>query len=405
MINTAAAIHRIEMTNEERAAVLSKCQSLAEHFEIAGPAHDKENSFPYDLAEKFRASGLACLTVPKRFGGLGADIKTFTECIQLLAEADPACTLAFNMHLAVVGFFRGMWNDESQQRLFSRVVKDAVLFDGAYSESRAGVIGIADTVAVPVDGGYRVTGKKTWGTLSLVADIHTFNACITDTDGALPDEPGEREAREVMLCCPADAPGVRVDKTWDALGMRATGTETLVLEDVFVPEQDLVSSSFRAGLFQTLEWQTLSFASVYLGLARRAFREATEILKSKNLGMISGAADVALKDMQRVQAGLGEMQVLIETSASLIENTTQRLIENDRIPADPQARLAFLEIPKVVSTENAIRVVDTAMRLVGGGSFRRGHILERLYRDARSGPFHPLTTDQTLELLGQINLQ
>ena len=121
--------------------------------------------------------------------------------------------------------------------------------------------------------------------------------------------------------------------------------------------------------------------------------------------MISGAADVALKDMQRVQAGLGEMQVLIETSASLIENTTQRLIENDRIPADPQARLAFLEIPKVVSTENAIKVVDTAMRLVGGGSFRRGHILERLYRDARSGPFHPLTTDQTLELLGQINLQ
>ena len=343
--------------------------------------------------------------MPKRFGGWGADIKTFTECIQILAEADPACTLAFNMHLAVVGFFRGMWDEATQRRLFTQVASKNLLFDGAYSESRAGVIGIADTIAVPVDGGYKVSGKKTWGTLSLVADIHTFNACLTDADGILSGDPALRETQEVMLCCPKDAPGVRIEKTWDALGMRATGTETLVLEDVFVPEQDLVSPGFRAGLFQTLEWQTLSFASVYLGLARRAFRESCEILKHKHLGMVPGAADVALKDMQRVQSGLGEMRVLIETAASLIENTAQRLIDNDRIPTDPQERLAFLEIPKVVSTENAIKLVDIGMRLIGGGAFRRGHVLERLYRDARSGPFHPLTTDQTLELLGQVSLQ
>ena len=59
----------------------------------------------------------------------------------------------------------------------------------------------------------------------------------------------------------------------------------------------------------------------------------------------------------------------------------------------------MLEVPKVVATENAIRVVENAMRLVGGQSFLRGHILERLYRDARSGPFHPLTSDQTYEYL------
>ena len=403
-MTSAIQSHVIEMTEAERSIALQKCHALAEHFKQGGATHDKENSFPFELADKFRASGLASLTVPKRFGGSGADIKTFTECVQILAEGDPACALAFNMHLAVIGFFRGMWNEASQQRLFSQVVDKAALFDGAYSESRAGVIGIADTVAVPVQGGYRISGKKTWSTLSLVADIHTFNACITDADGNLAEDSTTRESAEVMLCCPADAPGVRIEKTWDALGMRATGTETLVLDNVFVPAQDLVNTSFRAGLFQTLEWQTLSFASVYLGLARRAFRESIEILKVKRLGMVSGATDVALKDMQRVQAGLGEMQVLIETSTSVIENTAQRLIENDRIPTEPQERLAYLEIPKVVSTENAIKVVDIAMRLIGGSSFRRGHILERLYRDARSGPFHPLTTDQTLELLGQLRL-
>ena len=67
-------------------------------------------------------------------------------------------------------------------------------------------------------------------------------------------------------------------------------------------------------------------------------------------------------------------------------------------------RLGWLEIPKVVATENAIRVVDIGMRLVGGGAFRRGNALEKLYRDARSGPFHPLTTDQLMQHLGRAEL-
>ena len=397
-------VHNIEMLPAERERAIAICQELASAFREAGPKHDEDNSFPYPLAEKFRESGIANLTVPKKFGGWGADIATFAECTQILAEGDAACALAFNMHLAVVGFFRGMWSEQSQQKFFTQVSNNAALFDGAYSESRAGVIGIADTVAKPVEGGYLVNGKKTWGTLSLVADIHTFNACITDENGALPDDPAEREQREVMFACPANARGVRIEKTWDALGMRATGTETVVFEDVFVAAEDLVSKAFRPGLFLNLEWQTLSFASVYLGLARRAYKESLKILQTKNLGMISGAADVALRDMQRVQSGLGEMRVLIESAASLIERTCERLNADDRIPTAPPERLAWLEIPKVVATENAIKVVDIGMRLVGGGSYRRGHILERLYRDARSGPFHPLTTDQTLELLGQVAL-
>ncbi|MGR8946741.1 MAG: acyl-CoA dehydrogenase family protein [Gammaproteobacteria bacterium] len=399
-----SAIHTVEMTAEERNQALRKCNELADAFRAAGPQHDLENTFPYELADNFRSSGLASLTVPKRFGGWGADIGTFTDCIQILAEGDAACALAFNMHLAVVGFFRGMWDEQAQTKFFSQVCSNAALFDGAYSESRAGVTGIADTVATPTDGGFVINGKKTWGTLSLVADIHTFNACITDEVGNLPEDPAEREAREAMFACPASAKGVRVEKTWDALGMRATGTETVIFDNVFVPAVDLVSPAFRRGLFMNLEWQTLSFASVYLGLARRAFKETCEILKTKNLGMISGASDVPLREMQRVQSGVGQMRVMLDCTSSLIERTCERLISNDRVPSDPPERLAWLEIPKVVATENAVKVVDLGMRLVGGGSYRRGHILERLYRDARSGPFHPLTTDQTLELCGQVAL-
>ena len=398
------SVHVIEMTPAEQARALETAQQLALRFDALGPLVDRENRFAHELVPEFKASGLAGLTVPKRFGGQGADIATFTRCVQALAEGDPACTLAFNMHMAVVGFFRGMWSEADQARYFKPVAHAGKLLDGAYSETRAGVIGLADTTACPVEGGYRITGRKTWGTLSRAADFHTFNATITGPDGRLPEDLAERTAGEAMFVCPADTPGVRIEATWDALGMRGTGTETVVFENAFVPTDGLVAPSFRAGLFDNLEWQTLSFASVYLGLARRALRETIAIVRTKSLGAVPGASDVLLRDQQRVQQGIGEMRLLVESAASLIETTAAQLNEGQVRWRDPEERLAVLEMPKVLATENAIRVVDLGMRLVGGGSFRRGHILERLYRDVRSGPFHPLTTDQAMELLGRCSL-
>ncbi|MBI2802068.1 MAG: acyl-CoA/acyl-ACP dehydrogenase [Gammaproteobacteria bacterium] len=393
------------MTEPEQQRAFELARALAAEFAAVGAQHDRENSFPYALVDKFRASSLVALTVPKRFGGLGADIATFARCVEILATGDPACALAFNMHLAVIGFFRGMWSEAHQARYFTGVAQSGHLFDGAYSETRAGVIGLADTLAIPVAGGFRVNGKKTWATLSLAADFHTLNASITDENGGLPSANDARAAREVMLVCPATAPGVRIEHTWDAMGMRATGTETVVFDEVFIPESDVVSTAFRPGLFANLEWQTLSFASVYLGLARRAYTETLAIAAKKSLGAVLGANDVRLREQQRVQMGIGEMRLLLEAAANSIEVTAARLNRGQGLPTELESRLALLEMPKVLATENALRIVDIGMRLVGGGSYRRGHILERLCRDARSGPFHPLTTDQALELLGRTELQ
>ncbi len=394
-------VHMIEMTPAEKARAFDVARDLAHEFRANGPDHDRDNSFPFALVAQFRDSGLAALNIPKRFGGWGGDVMTTGKCVEILAEGDPACALAVNMHLGVVGFFRGMWSEEIQQRYFPGVAEHGHLFDGAYSETRAGVTGLADTIAVPVNGGYRVSGRKSWATLSPAADFHTFNATITDPDGTLPENNDTRVARETMFLCPSDAEGVSIEKTWDALGMRATGTETVVFDNMFVPEMDLVARNFRSGLFANLEWQTLSFASIYLGLARRACAETLSIVRDKRLGPVLGANDVRLRDQQTVQTGLGEMQVWIETTANAIEVAARRLNEGRDIPDDPAQRLAYLEIPKVIATENAIKVVDAGMRLVGGVSYRRGHVLEKLYRDARSGPFHPLTTDQTMQLIGQ----
>jgi alkylation response protein AidB-like acyl-CoA dehydrogenase len=395
---------RGEMTKDESEKAIETARKLAAEFNRVGAGHDRENTFPDELVPIFKQSGLAALNVPKRFGGLGADIWTTARCVQELARGDAACALAFNMHIGVVGFFMGMWSEEHQQRFFPEVVKDQAILDGAYSEARAGVIGLPDTLAKPVKGGYRVTGKKTWGTLSTAADYHTFNVTITDEDGTVPDDPDVRLSREVMLICPATAPGVSIKKTWDAMGMRATGTHTVAFEDLFVPAEDLVSTDFRPKLFANLEWQTLTFASVYYGLACRAYDEAVAILRKKSTGPVQGAKDVQARTVGYVQRDLGELLVLNETTRATIESTAHALLEGRDREWGPVLRLGMLEVPKVVATENAIRVVESAMRLIGGGTYLRGHILERLYRDARSGPFHPLTSDQTYEYLGKAAL-
>jgi alkylation response protein AidB-like acyl-CoA dehydrogenase len=393
-----------EMTQAESQRVIDTARKVAAEFNRVGAKHDRENTFPDELVPIFKQSGLAALNVPKRFGGLGADVWTTARCVQELAKGDPSCALAFNMHIGVVGFFMGMWSEEHQKRFFPKVAADHALFDGAYSEARAGVIGLPDTVAIPVKDGYRVSGKKSWGTLSLAADYHTFNVTITDKDGSVPEDPDIRLSREVMLICPSDATGVSIEKTWDAMGMRSTGTETVVFKDVFVPTGDLVSTDFRPKLFANLEWQTLTFASVYYGLACRAYDETVAILRKKSSGPVQGAKDVQARSIGYVQRDLGELRIINETTGATIESTARALLEGRDEQWGPVLRLGLLEVPKVVATENAIRVVENAMRLVGGGSFRRGHILERLYRDARSGPFHPLTSDQTYEYLGKAAL-
>jgi alkylation response protein AidB-like acyl-CoA dehydrogenase len=208
----------------------------------------------------------------------------------------------------------------------------------------------------------------------------------------------------MMFVIPKGAKGLRIDKTWDTMGMRATGTETVVLEDVFVPEEDLVAREFRAPLFANLEWQTITFASVYLGLMRRAYDETKNILRTKHSGPVLGAADTAAKDSGFVQVGLGALRVMVEATADTVENTARILLDGRDAEWGPVLRLGMLEVPKVTATENAIALTLAAGRLVGGMSYRRGHILERMFRDARSGPFHPLTTDQTYEYVGRAEL-
>jgi alkylation response protein AidB-like acyl-CoA dehydrogenase len=185
--------------------------------------------------------------------------------------------------------------------------------------------------------------------------------------------------------------------------MRGTGTQTVLFQDVIVPE-DARLSDYRGGLFGEFEWAALTFAGIYHGLLEKAYAATVEILLKKSLGATQEGANIALKDVGFIQYGLGQMVVAKETSSRFLEMTCRMVLEGRDLDWGPAARIPQIDIAKVVSTESALAVVDQGMRLVGGSAFRRGHILERLYRDARSGPFQPITTDQVYDLMGRSEL-
>jgi alkylation response protein AidB-like acyl-CoA dehydrogenase len=396
--------HSVEMTGAEQADAIDRARDLAVLFAAAGPSADADNRFPTELVAHYKKSGLPALAVPKEYGGMGADIWTTARVSNELAKGDPAIALAFNMHQTMVGIFRGLLDEPARQRVFSQIVEDDAIVCGPFSEDRAGLTGLADTTAVPhADGGWRINGRKTWATLCQGADIVAFNATVTDRAGELPDDVLDHAAAEQVFVLPMDTPGITIIETWDTLGMRATGTHTLVFEDVTAPTES-ISGNFRNGLFGEFEWASMTFAAVYLGLAQKAYRETREILKKKSLGATTAGKDVTLKDIGYVQYSLGRMLVEVETAARALETTGAMLLDGRDTAWDPVARSAWLDITKVTATETALSVADSALRLVGGSSFRRGHVLERLYRDARGGPFHPLTTDQAYDLLGRSEL-
>jgi alkylation response protein AidB-like acyl-CoA dehydrogenase len=396
--------HDIEMTPADRVFALEAARSLAKEFAEAGPAADRENRFPVELVARYKESGLVPLAVPKKYGGLGADIWTTALVSRELAKGDPAIALAFNMHQTMVGIFRGLLDEPTRERVFGEVTRERKIVCGPFSEDRAGLDGLADTVAVPDgDGGWHVSGKKTWATLCQGADIVAFNATITEPDGELPADFRDHVQREAVFVLPMDTPGISVVETWDTMGMRATGTHTVVFDKVAAPAASY-GGNFRNGLFGEFEWASMSFAAVYCGLAEKAYAETREILKKKSLGATMEGSDVALKGVGYVQHGLGRMCLETEAAIRTLEATARILIDGRDAEWNPLARTAFLDVAKVTTTETAIRVTDTALRLVGGSSYRRGHVLERLYRDARGGPFHPMTTDRAYDLLGRSEL-
>jgi alkylation response protein AidB-like acyl-CoA dehydrogenase len=266
------------------------------------------------------------------------------------------------------------------------VVEQGLIHSQPFSEGLApGATAGVSTTAVPVDGGWLVTGRKIFASLSGSADFYNVTCQV----------PGEDEIR--LLGVPANAEGVQIVDDWDPLGMRGTVSRTLLMRDAFVPH---TNEWMPAGLYNQaanrFPWLFLSLCPSYLGLTGGVLDVAGRYLR----GELPGQAAGARRDHPVKQMGWAQMQLKHEQSRALLYRAVDTAVLD---PTEEQLVTGWAAAITVM--EHAAEVASLAIRVCGGQSMLKTLPLERLYRDARLGStMLPWSAEVCLERLGRARL-
>jgi alkylation response protein AidB-like acyl-CoA dehydrogenase len=262
---------------------------------------------------------------------------------------------------------------------------------------------LSSTTAEPVEGGYRMTGHKSFGSLTPVWTRLGLHAM----DSSDPEAP-----KIVHAFMRRDTEGYRIEETWDALGMRATRSDDTILEGAFIPDEDVAyvlpagaagMNLFVLGIFA---WAETTFSSIYLGLAERARDIAAEQMSKKSSLAIASGAYKHHPEFQHAFAGI---VMDLDAGNALVERFAAEWADEvlDAASWKPETALKFawrsLSM-KHQATSAAFRAVDRAIDVAGGFGVSRGGPLERLFRDARMGRLHPGNFALTHELIAKVHL-
>lgn len=342
--------------------------------------HDREGSFVDDSYDVLRKAGFLAAAVPDEFGGCGATLRELVRAHAELATFCGSTSLASAMHTHTVATLA--WRQRRGAPVGPTLQK--VVENGLTLISTGGSDLLHPTAtAKKVDGGFVVTGRKVFASQAPAATMMSTAAVV------------ESDAPEiVMLSIPMSAPGVRIDETWDAHGMRGTGSHDIVLEDVFVADAqagarrplDKLDPLIRIALINGLTIIT----GVYLGLVRAARDEV--------VSRLSGGRKAGDPMTQRL---VGQVEYEYEAASLAFEGALARLGDD---PESTLENFRLVVLAKRAVADHGARAMEAAMAAVGGPGFYRSSPLERIVRDFKAINYHPLTPEATLFYAGRVAL-
>lgn len=366
---------------------------LLERFRSRAGELDATNTYAHDDVAELRDLGYLAAAIPVHLGGWGWDLVRLAESQRRLARYAPATALCTTMHFYWTGIVAALEGagDPSMRWLAESVVDGDVVAAGHAEAGNDIPVLLSTCVAERVEGGYRLTGRKQFGSNGPVWRWLGAHAI----DAAAPDGP-----QIVHAFVERTSPGVTVVETWDTLGMRATQSHDTILDGVFVPDERVgrvVPALDDADPFLGAMnvWALPVIASVYLGIADRALELAVASATTKTSMAIDRGA-YAYNPM--VQHQVAQMYLELDAASATLERFVDDVVNG----ADHGEHWGTkLFSAKWRSVEAAKRVVDIALDVSGGGGMFRGNELERLYRDVRCGGFHPGNDALTHEMVGK----
>lgn len=367
--------------NEEERARADQAEALAARFAERAAKHDREGSFPFENFAELKEAGYLKLTVPRAFGGDEISLYELVQLQERIAYGDGSTALGVGWHVGQVLHLRTVkrWPEALFAELCRDIVRDGAMINSFASEAASGSPsrgGKPETTAVRADDGWRITGRKTFSTLSPILDRFIVTAYIPEEDAAAE-----------FLVRRSDR--VTVEETWDTIGMRGTGSHDVVLDGAWTGLEMRLPPK---GPDDGGGWM-LHIPACYSGIALATRDFALEFARGYRPNHL--AEPIAALPAVRQQ--FGEIEALLRTGRQMLYAAAEHW---DRAGAEERPALkAELGLAKYVVANNALRIVDLAMRIVGGASLSRKLPLERYYRDVRAGLHNPPMDSSVLQML------
>jgi alkylation response protein AidB-like acyl-CoA dehydrogenase len=350
--------------------------------------YDRTGSFPHENIALLRRHGIIGLQAARDLAGDPLDLPQARRVIAAIARGEPSTALVlimtwlFSLQLAR----SPQWQPELRDHVLRDIAFNGALANALRVEPALGTPvrgGLPDSIARRVPGGWRISAHKLYSTGIPALD---WLAVWGRTDDA--------EPLVGTFLVPAKAEGVRIEETWDQLGMRASGSHDAILTDVFIPEEYAVDirppkawEAERAP--ELITWMGVLLGALYDAVARNARDWLVQFAherKPANLG-------AALSTLPRFQEAVGELDALLYVNTALLDRLTF---------AAPETVSAIdSNFVKLTITNNAIKVAEKAIALTGNPALSRANPLQRHYRDTLCGRVHSPQEDTILTSAGR----
>lgn len=364
---------------------INKIENHKEALQKHAEENDLHSKFPYENINWLIKEGYTKTVLPKSYGGEGATPEDVIILQETLGKIDGATALSIGWHMGVVGqiYSENLWDKEIMDEFAEEVLNGAIV-NRAVSEADTGSPtrgARPSTNAKLVGDEYIINGVKTFTTMSQRLTHFLVGAFIP-----------EKEALGFFLI-PRETEGLTIAENWNMVGMRATESHDLVLDDMKIDKKYLVEVSKGPRGAVPNPWN-LHIPAVYLGIAQAARDYAVDFANEYSPGSIEGV----IADIPAVEQNIGDMELELTTARHYIYS----VIDKYQNPPITNARInEEIGAAKHVVVNHAIKIIDSAMRIVGAKSLEMERPLQRYYRDIRAGLHNPPMDDITIKKLAK----
>jgi alkylation response protein AidB-like acyl-CoA dehydrogenase len=369
----------INMTNEAPKTWQQQVAALGTQLSADADKRDADNEFAFENYALLREHGIFKIAIPTKLGGGDASFSELSDVIRELGRHCGSTALSYAMHThpIAVNVFKHLRGDDKATATLGKIADNDLVIAGTGANDWLASSG----EMTRVDGGYRVSAHKHFVSGSPAAQVFVTSANFE----------GEKGTEVMHFAVPFKSEGITHHSNWNTLGMRATGSNDVTLEDVFVADDAIVARR-PAGAWHPM-WNVILptamplIMSAYVGLADAAVELATK---------------AAAKRPEELAPVLGEM-LNQHTIAVLGLEDMVRLNDNHQFTPSNEIAGAILT-RKTLIAEAAQNSAALAAEIVGGAGFFKGHPMERIQRDVKACHFHPLPYRRQHRYTGRIAL-